>query len=294
MHFQSTRPAPVILCADDYAMTDGISAAIEELATERRLSATSALVTSHHWPAHAPRLARLRDQLAIGLHVNLTLGEPLGSMPRLAPSGRFPSLSKLLDLAMSRRLTEAEIAAEVGRQLDRFEHVLGQPPDIIDGHQHVHALPQIRNALLKTLADRYPNRKPLIRDPADTPTAILARRAATIKALGLSVLTAGFGARARDLGFPTNRGFSGVSPFNEKVPYSRELEHFFRRPGSCHLIMCHPGFPDAELASLDPVVQRRRTEFETLRDAPQLPERIAHPHRDWTGRIAWSPADAAG
>ena len=294
MQLESTQRTPVILCADDYAMTDGISAAIEELAAEHRLSATSVLVTSHHWPAHAPRLARLRTHLAVGLHINLTLGEPLGSMPRLAPSGRFPSLSKLLDLAVSRRLTEAEIAAEVGRQLDRFEQVLGYPPDIIDGHQHVHALPQIRNALLKTLADRYPNRKPLIRDPADTPSAILARRAATIKALGLSVLTAGFGARARELGFPTNHGFSGVSPFNEKVPYSRELEHFFRRPGSCHLIMCHPGFPDAELASLDPVVQRRRDEFEALHNAPELSERIAHPRRDWSGRITWGLTDAGG
>ena len=275
-------------------MTDGISKAIEELAAAGRLSSTSVLVTSHHWPAHAPRLARLRDRLAIGLHFNLTLGEPLGAMPRLAPSGRFPSLRKLLDLAVSRRLNEAEIGAEVGRQLDRFEQVLGHPPDIIDGHQHVHALPQIRNALLKTLSDRYPNTKPMIRDPADTPSAILARRASTIKALGLSVLAAGFGARARELGFPTNHGFSGASPFSEKTPYATELEHFFRHPGSCHLIMCHPGFPDAELASLDPVVERRRAEFETLRDMPGLPQRIAHPRRDRTGRMTWSNGHDAG
>ena len=48
----------IILCADDYALTEGVSRAIGELAAARRLSATSVLVTSAHWPAGAPRLSR--------------------------------------------------------------------------------------------------------------------------------------------------------------------------------------------------------------------------------------------
>ena len=46
----------IILCADDYAMTEGVSRAIGELAAAQRLSATSVMVTSPHWPATAPRL----------------------------------------------------------------------------------------------------------------------------------------------------------------------------------------------------------------------------------------------
>ena len=46
----------IILCADDYALTEGVSRAIGELAAAQRLSATSVLVTSAHWPAAAPRL----------------------------------------------------------------------------------------------------------------------------------------------------------------------------------------------------------------------------------------------
>ena len=37
-------------------MTEGISRAIGELAAAQRLSATSVMVTSPHWPATAPRL----------------------------------------------------------------------------------------------------------------------------------------------------------------------------------------------------------------------------------------------
>ena len=65
-------------------MTEGISRAIGELAAAQRLSATSVMVTSPHWPATAPRLAVHRGHLSIGLHLNLTLGRPLGPMPRLA------------------------------------------------------------------------------------------------------------------------------------------------------------------------------------------------------------------
>ena len=68
-------------------MTEGISRAIGELAAAQRLSATSVMVNSPHWPAAAPRLRAHRGHLSIGLHLNLTLGTPVGPMPRLAPAG---------------------------------------------------------------------------------------------------------------------------------------------------------------------------------------------------------------
>lgn len=280
------RPAP-ILCADDYGMTAGVSAGIEELASAGRLSAVSALVTRPNWPEFARRLEQLRSQAAIGLHFNLTLGEPLGPMPNLAPTGRFPAVGKLLKLALLGRIDEAEVASEIGRQLDLFEQFVGHPPDMIDGHQHVHAFPQIRRALLRTLRERYPTIKPMIRDPADSPMAIAVRGVAVPKALMIAAVAAGFGRSARRLGFPTNRGFSGFSRFDAQVPDGRELQRFFIRPGPDHLIMCHPGYPDEELARIDPVVDRRKAELEVLRSHPELPSLIRHPHRDEAGRIRW-------
>jgi predicted glycoside hydrolase/deacetylase ChbG (UPF0249 family) len=285
------RAAPligVILCADDFAMTEGVSAGIEELAEAGRLSAISALVTGQHWGAQARRLRRLRDRVAIGLHINMTWGSPLGAMPCLAPSGAFPSLGRLTGRAFAGRLDMPEIAAEVHRQLDAFETALRHAPDFVDGHQHVHILPGIRRAVLGTLARRFSGSgKPLLRDPSDKALAILARRVAVPKALALSLLSSGFGARARALGFPTNRGFSGVSTFNEAVPFEPELKRFFVKPGPLHLVMCHPGYPDAELEQLNGLVNRRRLELEVLLRSPGLPDRIWHPPRGADGSITW-------
>jgi predicted glycoside hydrolase/deacetylase ChbG (UPF0249 family) len=261
-------------------MTPGISAGIVELADAGRLSAASALVTTPHWAAHARRLLPLRSRLAIGLHLNLTLGSPLGPMPGLAPAGALPGLKALLHKALAGSVPYHEVVNETYRQLVRFESELGHPPDFIDGHQHVHALPGVRKAVVFTLRRRFTGPcPPLVRDPTDRAVAIIARGVATAKSLALATLAVGFGRLVRRFGFPTNHGFSGVSSFNERVRYTGEFERFFAWPGPRHLVMCHPGYPDDELARLDPVVGRRKAELEALRDMPGLPARLWRPIR---------------
>ena len=90
----------IILCADDYALTEGISRAIGELAAARRLSATSVMVTTPHWPATAPRLRAHRGHLAVGLHLNLTLGSAAGADAEAwRRPGSFPDRNALDRLA---------------------------------------------------------------------------------------------------------------------------------------------------------------------------------------------------
>jgi predicted glycoside hydrolase/deacetylase ChbG (UPF0249 family) len=285
----------IILNADDFAITEGVSRAILKLASIRHLSATSALVTSSRWPDDAPGLAKQRGNLAIGLHLNLTLGAPLGPMTRMAPDGKFPSLKKLLIHSIARRLDALEIGDEFCRQLDRFERVLGFPPDHIDGHQHIQVLPVIRQALIAELTRRFPRGGPLVRDPSDRLKAVIRRHGGRIKALSVKMLALGFAKLARMGGFATNDGFSGFSEFDTARSYAAELSNQMKEIGRCHIIMCHPGYPDAELAALDPVVARRGQELETLLQASGLTARIWRPERpndgpivDW--RLLASPA----
>jgi predicted glycoside hydrolase/deacetylase ChbG (UPF0249 family) len=280
--------APVILCADDYAMTAGVSRGIIELAQSRRLSATSALVTLERWSGDAKPIAGVRDRIAVGLHIDLTLGKPLGPMPSLAPEGRFPSLRQVLARALTGRIDQEDIAAEVTRQLDRFEDATGFPPDHVDGHQHVHALPAIRNGVLKALARRFPSGGPLVRDPADSVSAIRERGLAVRKSIVINLLSSGFGAAARARGFAVNDSFAGTSPFKEGQPYGDELMAAFSAGGRYHLVMCHPGHVDPELSSLDPVVARRAEEYAALAQAQDLPAKLWHPERAADGPpVTW-------
>jgi predicted glycoside hydrolase/deacetylase ChbG (UPF0249 family) len=280
-------PTRFILIADDFAMTRGISEGILALAEAGRLSGTGAMVNMPRWPAEAAAAAKLRDRFALGLHLNLTFGRPLGPMPRLAPDGMVPAREKVIGRAASRQIDRAEVGAEIERQLDRFQEFAGTPPDFIDGHHHVHGLPGIRDALVEALKRRFPAGGPLIRDPADRLPAIARRRVAATKAAAAALLVAGLRRLAAGAGFATNSGFSGFSTFGT-TPYADEFPAFLIDPGSRPMIMCHPGRPDPELGAGDPIERRRPEELAYLAVRPDLPDLIWRPARRDAAGFPWT------
>jgi predicted glycoside hydrolase/deacetylase ChbG (UPF0249 family) len=162
------------------------------------------------------------------------------------------------------RLALAEIREEIDRQLTAFESPLGRPPDFIDGHQHVHVLPGIRDELLKALGDRGWQGRVWLRDPSDQVGAILRRRVAVGKAVAVRALARGFAEAARAAGFQVNEGFSGFRPFDAARDPAADFLRFFEALGPRPVVMCHPGHVDAELAGLDPVVEPRAQEYAYL------------------------------
>ncbi|WP_127902447.1 ChbG/HpnK family deacetylase [Solirhodobacter olei] len=283
-------PSRFLLIADDFGLTPDVSAGIAELARAGRLSGTSALVTIAGWSEGGPDVHAVRDAISLGLHINLTLGTPLGVMPDHAPGGRLPPVSHWIARAFTGRIIEAEVEAEIDRQFEAFEEAVGAPPDHVDGHHHIHALPGIRSALVRTLRRRFPNgRLPLVRLPGDRASRILARRASVPKALLVATLSVRARAALRAVAAPTNDGFSGFSGFRLGHPFADELARFASVPGPAHLVMCHPGHIDADAPTGDPVEHRRAEELAALEAEPSLPERLLHParHRDASGTIDW-------
>jgi len=281
----------VLLCADDFAMTQGVSRAIIELAEAGRLSATSAMTTSPHWPAHATWLARARGRISCGLHLNLTLGAPLGPMPNFAAGRQFPGISEVTSRALTGRIDQGEVRAEVARQLAAFEVEMGFAPDHVDGHQHVHALPGVRSAVLDVLKARFDGRDrwPLLRDPADAAWRITARRRACAKAAMLAALSSGFARTLKHSGFETNDGFAGVTDFDERG-VGADFAAACRATGPRHMVMCHPGYVDEELRRLDPVTGRRQAEYDILMQGG-FPNEIWRPQRSPVGEaVAWRDA----
>ena len=257
---------PIALCADDYGLAPGVGEAIRELIAAGRLSATSCMTGSPHWPAEARLLRPLRGAADIGLHLTLTDQAPLGPMPALAPRGRLPGLGRLIALALSRRLDLAEIAREAERQLDSFEAEFGAPPDHLDGHHHVHALPGVREVVVDLARRRLPPGA-WLRYCDETPRAALRVGVATPRALLISALGAGL----RSSGLPGNTSFRGVRSFRERAPYSALFRRFLVGVEPRGLVMCHPARVDDALRAADPVCAQREEERSFLagEDAPR-------------------------
>jgi predicted glycoside hydrolase/deacetylase ChbG (UPF0249 family) len=156
----------LIVNADDYALSRGVSRGILEAHVRGVVTSTSALVNMPGAPDELAAARACAPALGLGLHVNLSLGRPVlppSAVPSLVrDDGAFFSGARLLD-AM-KRFRAADIWREVGAQFARFAQLVGRPPDHLDSHQHLGCLQPDVFAALVTLAEAAAI--PL-RDPSD-------------------------------------------------------------------------------------------------------------------------------
>src|SRR5581483_886460 len=119
-------------------------------------NATSVMVASPNFrAADAAALMKLnadKRRVAIGLHVTLTAPfRPLTNGYAPLRHGAFLPLGEMLVRACLHTLNVSPIADEVAAQLRAFVDAFGRMPDFVDGHQHVHVFPQVREAVLSTV-----------------------------------------------------------------------------------------------------------------------------------------------
>ncbi len=212
------------------------------------------------WTDDAALLRDLPPHVEVGLHLTLTGEVPLTSMPETAPDGVLPDIDPLCRLAARHLIALDEIAREVRAQFDAFIGVLGRPPAFVDGHQHAHALPGIREIVLAETARRAPGA--WVRDCTDGIVAMLSRPFAG-KAIGSAYHCRGLARDAARHGLRCNKGFAGHYDFASD--FAAILPKFLRRPGAMHLVMCHPGGGRREG---DAIAAARPREAAALQAAP--------------------------
>jgi predicted glycoside hydrolase/deacetylase ChbG (UPF0249 family) len=247
------------LCADDYGISPAVSRGIRELIGRRRLNATSVMVTA---PSFSSAEARALSELggaAIGLHFTLTapFRPAAGGYGPTGPDGVFLSLPRTLATGLLRRFDSPALAAEVACQFAAFGEAFGRAPDFVDGHQHVHLLPQVSDAVLDAMKRMAPGA--WVRQCGRA--APLWRRWGDPKGLLLDMLSARLRARCAALGIGTNPAFAGTYNFKRPTAFKTLFESFLQGLPDGGLVMCHPGFVDAELQRLDHLTDMREREF---------------------------------
>lgn len=228
----------IVLCADDFALTPGISQAIIDLTSRGRLSAISCMTGTAYWPQHAAWLKPLIGKIDIGLHLTLVDEAPITGMPHTAPNGKLPSISTLIVRSYLGLLDLAEIEAETIAQFSAFERTLGISPSHVDGHLHTHILPGIRDIVLRRTLQCTP--KPWVRNVCEPVSEILHRGIAVPKALVLNMLGRTL-AQDKAWGDHLNDGFSGLYGLGGHEPYADYFQKFAASTAQRHVVMCHPG-----------------------------------------------------
>jgi predicted glycoside hydrolase/deacetylase ChbG (UPF0249 family) len=254
----AARPARTIaFCADDVGLAEGVAETVAALAAGGRLSSASCITTTAAWAAEGHALSATLDpatRFELGLHFNLSEGQPLSpDLARLWPT--LPTLPRLIALAHLGRLPRAALASELRAQRDAFAAAIGRPPAFIDGHQHVHHLPGVRDLVLGALeTDRAAAQSTAIRNTGHVVGPGHAVKRMLIERTGGRALQRLLEAkRVRH-----NAALLGVYDFRD-ADYRRLVRGWLAAaPNRGGLVFCHPNHGPA--SGDDAIAEARRRE----------------------------------
>jgi predicted glycoside hydrolase/deacetylase ChbG (UPF0249 family) len=255
---QNAAPKRIWVVADDYGIARGVNAAIRDLLAQGAINATSVMVVASGFDEReAAALAALRaaSGIAVGLHLTLTAPfRPLVSDYAPARAGSFLPLPETFAAGLLGRMRAAALDTEIAAQIARFIAAFGEPPDYIDGHQHVHLFPRIADCTLAAARRSAP--QAWIRQCGRARLS-----ASGSKAVVLDLLSARFRKRAEAAGLRTNPGFAGSYEFGTRTDFADLFASFLRGLPNGGVIMCHPGLVDEELARNDTLTNPREHEY---------------------------------
>jgi predicted glycoside hydrolase/deacetylase ChbG (UPF0249 family) len=255
----------IFFCADDYALNRPISQAIVQLIEDGRLQATACMTQSPFWEAHGAKLREVRGahpHTQVGLHFNLThnFSDDMLTM----------TLGRLMLDAWLFGLSHAAIEKTLAYQWQRFIDVMGRTPDFIDGHQHVHQFPVIREVLLTFLTNKgFSGWIRNLSHTVETPSFFI--KSKMLSLLGARTLAS----ECEELHFKQNARFGGIYDFSNLVPYPTLVQYWLSRANTYKppisepkdvthglLIMCHPAVDQSD--PTDVISAARVNEFNYL------------------------------
>lgn len=237
LHGSAEHSRRLCIAVDDFGLDSDTCAAAISLSLQGRAQAISCMVGAPAWPKWAPQLQECDpNKTELGLHFDLTQ-YPLTMRPYV--------LGPLILSCWLRTISRVDIRAEIRAQLDAFEKLIGSSPAYVDGHQHVHQFPVVRDELLSELGQRYKGRLPWLRSTREYTRSSLGflktegidLKPRIIEALGASA----FSREANRLGFRQNAHLLGVHGFRvDESNYLACVDRWLQVSEDGDLLMCHP------------------------------------------------------
>jgi predicted glycoside hydrolase/deacetylase ChbG (UPF0249 family) len=221
MAMPSENVAPqLIVTADDFNLSDGVSRGILEAHQHGIVTETSVMVNLGDLQ-HAVTMLAEAPRLALGLHLNITRGHPVAPPNAveelLGADGQFLGSPRAVPVQVRHVAVHTEFQAQV----DAFVRAFGHLPRHLDTHHHVHQHPVVLDVLL------------------DLATALRLPVRSIDTAMRATMTARGLGSPAQFLGDAGDEPYWTVTRLLSTIPTLS--------PGVTEL-MCHPGYFDDTIA----------------------------------------------
>lgn len=250
----------IMINVDDLGLSSAVNDAVLHLAECGRIGASSYMVGGTITDSEIKTLTALN--VDIGLHLDLT---------GIFPSALRGSLKSIIVASYLRKLNPAQVNDVIKQQLDAFENCFGRAPVFIDGHQHIHQFPIIRQHLVNEISTRYGKNTQTSMGARVTMPLVHDIKSWIIYALGGNA----WRRLCEDRHIATNDRFGGVYGFDatsqelsalwetwlQKAPRTTSLTPLLA-DSPFTLIMCHPAVPSN--AWQDEIKQARELEYDWL------------------------------
>ncbi|XP_015733034.1 carbohydrate deacetylase isoform X1 [Coturnix japonica] len=146
----------LIVTGDDFGYCPRRNQGIVECFLAGAVSNVSLLVNGSA-AADAAKLAR-RYNIPIGLHANVSEGSPVCEVLKtnsslLNEAGFFHGKMGFRAALSKGLLNMSEVKQELKAQVDLFHELTGHLPPHMDGHQHIHVLPEVRHVFAEVLEE---------------------------------------------------------------------------------------------------------------------------------------------
>ncbi|NWH49598.1 YDJC deacetylase, partial [Fregata magnificens] len=146
----------LIVTGDDFGYCPRRNQGIVDCFLAGAVSNVSLLVNGSA-AADAAKLAR-RYNIPIGLHANLSEGSPVCEVLKtnsslLNQDGFFHGKMGFRTALSKGLLNMSEVKQELKAQVELFRELTGHLPPHMDGHQHIHVLPEVRHVFAEVLEE---------------------------------------------------------------------------------------------------------------------------------------------
>ena len=274
----------LIVNADDLGLTQAVNKGI--LYAHREGIVTSATLMANG-PAFdsAVSISRQAPRLGIGVHLNLTSGEPV------SPAAKIPSLvdcngrfhltpGRFLQALLMGRVDLGHVEKELRCQIAKIFGA-GIVPSHLDGHKHMHVLPGVSKIVIR-LAEEFSIRRvrcpyevaPNLRSLLRYRTCRGAVMEQYLVGRAVSSFARGFMEKLAKSGLQFPARFYGLSQTGF-LQTGCVLDLLEGLPNSVSELMCHPGYLDNDLVAAGTrLLTQREIEIQAL-TAPTVKTLVA-------------------
>jgi predicted glycoside hydrolase/deacetylase ChbG (UPF0249 family) len=262
----------LIVNADDYGHTPGISEGIRQGHLGGIVTSTSAMMNRPLAPAELTVAARTCPNLGVGIHLVLTSGKPVVSAERVSTlvggKGNFRTLPALVE-----QLTQIDLDqvwAEWNAQVEKFIRHYGRNPDHLDSHHHCSYFTPALFERMVRLAEQLhcAIRKPFGADSADAasylPQELVASAMQNYTAFTTQTLPTTTDVFISDF-YGEGATLEHLLAVLDAVAADPAHETFE--------LMCHPAKMDHELHGISDYADKRTTELAVLQN-PAIREKV--------------------